>query len=133
MTDTVARRQNVYPALRYRNALAAIRWIESAFGFASESVHPNADGTIAHAEIRCGADLVMVGSLPKEGEDRLTGPSGHASLYVAVDDTGRYFEGAKTAGATVVQAPHDTFYGSRGDCTVIDPEGHWWSFGTYRP
>jgi uncharacterized glyoxalase superfamily protein PhnB len=129
----IDRRQNVYPALRYRDAPAAIRWIESAFGFKAESVHPNPDGTIAHAEVRCGCDLIMLGSMPRTGEDRLAGPAGHAWVYVAVDDTRRHFEGAKAAGATVVQEPHDTFYGSRGDFTVIDPEGQWWSFGTYRP
>jgi|APFre7841882724_1041349.scaffolds.fasta_scaffold20043_2 uncharacterized glyoxalase superfamily protein PhnB len=86
----IDRRQNVYPALRYRDAPAAIRWIESAFGFKAESVHPNPDGTIAHAEVRCGCDLIMLGSMPRTGEDRLAGPAGHAWVYVAVDDTRRH-------------------------------------------
>jgi uncharacterized glyoxalase superfamily protein PhnB len=130
--STVAR-QNVYAAIRYADAPAAIRWLKEAFGFEAESVYEDTHGGIAHAEIRCGADLVMVGSL-KAGEDgQPAGPEGRTSLYVAVEDTRPYFEGAKAAGATVVQEPHDTDYGSRGDFAVVDPQGQWWSFGTYRP
>lgn len=133
MTDTAPARQNVYPALRYADAPAALRWLEEAFGFRAEAVYPSPDGGIAHAQVRCGNDLVMLGSIPAPGEQRLAGPSGHGWIYVAVDDTRDYFARAEAAGATVVQPPHDTSHGSRGDFTVIDPEGHWWSFGTYRP
>ena len=40
------------------------------------------------------------------------------------------FERATAAGATVVQGLRDEDYGSRG-FTVRDPEGVFWSFGTY--
>ena len=39
---------------------------------------------------------------------------------------------AKAAGAEIVRELSDTEYGSH-DFGVRDPEGHIWSFGTYRP
>jgi uncharacterized glyoxalase superfamily protein PhnB len=43
----------------------------------------------------------------------------------------RLFERAVAAGATVVRPPTDQDYGGRG-CTLRDPEGNQWSFGSYR-
>jgi uncharacterized glyoxalase superfamily protein PhnB len=40
------------------------------------------------------------------------------------------FERAVAAGATVVAEPYDTDHGSH-DCTLLDPEGNHWQFGTY--
>ena len=39
---------------------------------------------------------------------------------------------AKAAGAEIVREIEDTPYESR-EYTARDPEGHVWSFGTYRP
>jgi uncharacterized glyoxalase superfamily protein PhnB len=47
-TDT----QVFYPAHRYRDAAAAIEWLEKAFGFERKEVHEGDDGTIVHASSR---------------------------------------------------------------------------------
>jgi uncharacterized glyoxalase superfamily protein PhnB len=52
--------------------------------------------------------------------------------YIAIDDPDALFDRATGAGAQVVMPLTDTDYGSR-DFSVRDPEGHLWSFGTYRP
>ena len=50
------------PSLRYKNAPAAIAWLEQAFGFECHAVYEGPDGTVAHAELRFGNGMVMVGS-----------------------------------------------------------------------
>jgi uncharacterized glyoxalase superfamily protein PhnB len=56
----------IYPALRYRDAPAAIDFLERAFGFERHAVHEGPRGTVAHAELRHGDGMVMLGS---DGED----------------------------------------------------------------
>ena len=56
----------IIPVLRYRDAPAAIEWLGQAFGFKKHLVVPNDDGTIAHAQLRFGNGLVMLGSVLKD-------------------------------------------------------------------
>ncbi len=57
--DTVA---TVISCLRYRDAPAAIDWLQRAFGFEPQLVVPDAHGGIAHAQLRFGNGMVMLGS-----------------------------------------------------------------------
>lgn len=52
----------IIPALRYRDAPAAIKWLCRVFGFQEQLIVPNDDGTIAHAQLRLGTGMVMLGS-----------------------------------------------------------------------
>ena len=56
--------------------------------------------------------------------------SGTGSIYIVTDDPDNLFERARRAGARVVRELRDEDYCSRG-FTVRDPEGVYWSFGTY--
>jgi uncharacterized glyoxalase superfamily protein PhnB len=114
-TDT----QVFYPAHRYRDAAAAIEWLEKAFGFERKEVHQDDDGTIVHAELMFGPGVVMLGS---ERDDRYGPHAGHGWTYVVVDDPDALFVRASAMGAEVVQELIDTDYGSR-DFSVRDPEG----------
>ena len=40
---------HIYPSLRYRDATAAVEFLEEAFGFDLVQVHKNEDGSIGHA------------------------------------------------------------------------------------
>jgi uncharacterized glyoxalase superfamily protein PhnB len=127
--------QNIFPALRYRAAPAAIGWLERAFGFECLAVHPGPGGTVAHAELALGQGVVMLGSTkPDAYGGRSPREVGEVSqsLYVWVPDADAHHARAKAAGAEVFRAPEDTGYGSR-EYSCRDPEGHVWSFGTYRP
>jgi uncharacterized glyoxalase superfamily protein PhnB len=56
-------------------------------------------------------------------------------VYIALGSRAEVDAGymrAKAAGAEIVRELSDTEYGSH-DFGVRDPEGHIWSFGTYRP
>lgn len=133
MTDT---RPSIYPVLQYRDAPAAMAWLEKAFGFRTTACHKGPDGKIAHAEMRFGNGMVMLGSVQDEGPfafltPREAGVTTQGS-YIAADDIDALYERARAAGAEVTMTIRDTDYGSR-DFSVRDPEGHLWSFGSYRP
>src|SRR4051794_2166920 len=119
----------LYPSLRYRDARAAIEFLEQAFGFEKRVAYENEDGTIGHAEMSFGPSVLMLGT---DREDQYGRRAGNGWLYVAVDDADAHCERARAAGAEVLVELHDTEYGSR-DYTARDPEGNVWSFGTYRP
>ena len=52
----------IIPTLRYRDAPAVIKWLCKVFGFQEQLVVRNDDGTIAHAQLRLGTGMVMLGS-----------------------------------------------------------------------
>ncbi len=113
----------------YRDARAAIEWLGQAFGFEVDAVHEEG-GTVRHAELRWGSGMVMLGS--RAGDEVSAGRRSGAGVYVIVDDVDAHCARARAAGAEIVLEPTDQPYGSR-DYQALDPEGHLWSFGTYRP
>ena len=96
---------------------------------------PGSDGTIAHAQLRYGRSLIMIGSTRDDFMD-LKSPAavGGATQgsYVLVDDVNAHHDRAKAAGAEIIMELEDTDYGSR-EYMARDLEGHLWSFGTYAP
>ena len=131
MTGTDTRTATiVWPTLKYRDAPAAIRFLVEAFGFEDKAVYPGeTDGTVRHAELRWpGGGGVMLGSVQPDGDVDL--PAGIGSVYIVTDQPDALYERATAAGATVARGIRDEDYGSRG-FTVRDPEGVFWSFGTY--
>ena len=118
----------IIPTLRYRDAAAAIDFLERAFGFERKEHHENEDGTVAHAELRHGDGIVMIGTA-REGDAFATG---RAVIYAPVEDPDAHHDRAKAAGAEIVQPLTDQDYGSR-EYAAADPEGNVWSFGTYDP
>jgi uncharacterized glyoxalase superfamily protein PhnB len=127
MTDNQA---IVWPALRYADAQAAIRFLVAAFGFKETAVHADDNGVVMHAELRWpGGGGIMLGS---ERPDSVIAelPAGVGSVYVVTDEPDALFARATAAGARVVRGLTDEDYGSR-EFTVRDPEGVYWSFGTY--
>jgi uncharacterized glyoxalase superfamily protein PhnB len=128
-------RPNIFPALRYRDADAALAFLKSAFGAEEKSVHRGEDSTIHHAELRLGHGLVMLGQYSADGflgGDPPRPLSSTVSIYVVVPDAHRHYETARTAGADIVRELEDMDYGSR-EYSARDVEGNLWSFGTYDP
>lgn len=122
--------QDIYPVLQYRDAHAAIEWLERAFGFERAQVHTGPDGSVAHAELRYGDGLIMLGGA--SGSERFGDHVGQEWMYVVVDDPDAHHDRAKAAEAEIVYELTDQDYGSR-DYSARDLEGNLWSFGTYRP
>jgi uncharacterized glyoxalase superfamily protein PhnB len=123
----------VWPALRYTDARAAIRFLVEVLGFEERLVVPGeGDRDVAHAELRwpLGGGVMLGSTSHVEGVHQQMRP-GVAWCYVVTDEPDALFARAAAAGAEVVQGLKDEDYGSRG-FTVRDPEGNSWSFGTYR-
>jgi uncharacterized glyoxalase superfamily protein PhnB len=131
-------RATVIPALRYRDAAAAVDFLCDAFGFDRHLVIAGDDGRIAHAELSFGSGMIMLGSHPHEGpygqwvqppgEDRMA----TQGLYVIVTDVDAHYARALENGAEILLEPRDEDYGGR-DYTCRDAEGHIWTFGSYDP
>ena len=120
-----------YPILTYRDAQAAVDWLQGAFGFEQLFATPGPDGAIVHAELRYGTGVLMLGTGqgPADNRDWRAAPQ---SVYVAVEDADAHCERARAAGAEIIREPEDMDYGSR-EYSARDLEGHHWHFGTYRP
>jgi uncharacterized glyoxalase superfamily protein PhnB len=129
----------VIPAMRYKDAPAAIEWLCRAFGFEKHAVYPNADGSIAHAQLTFGNGMVMLGSVsngtPYSELIRQPADIGNVetqSPCLIVSDCDAIYATAKAAGAEMVFDIADQGYGGRS-FTCRDPEGHLWSVGSYDP
>jgi uncharacterized glyoxalase superfamily protein PhnB len=127
---------SIIPYIRYEDPSAMLTWLEDAFGFRRRAVYEEGEA-IVHAEVTFGNGMFMTGSTREDDPTAAKTPNqldGQATggMYVVVDDADAHCEQARAAGAEILTEPHDQDYGSR-DYTARDPEGHVWSFGTYRP
>jgi len=131
-TDTA----RIVPALRYRDAPAAIKFLRDAFGFAEHLVVPGPNDTIVHAELTLGNGMIMLGSAHGGEYDRyMKAPDGGPqtqTVYVIVPDADAHYARAKAAGAEILMDIKTEDYGGRG-YTCRDPQGHIWTFGSYDP
>ena len=118
----------IIPTLRYKDAPAAIDFLERAFGFERKAVYGEG-GVVHHAELTSGRGMVMIGSTG-QGDPQFD--TRHSSAYVIVEDPDALHDRAKSAGAEITRELQDTDYGSR-EFSARDPEGNVWSFGTYDP
>ena len=121
-----------YPGFQYRDAEAAMKWLEDVLGCERREDHRDDDGNVVHAELVFRGAIVMLSSAGVGREPFRSLPAGGSLVYCAVEDVDALYERARAAGAEVPLEPMDTDYGSR-DFTVRDPEGNLWAFGTYRP
>lgn len=132
-------RSTVIPAMRYRDAPAAIEWLCRVIGFEKHLVVPGPDNTIAHAQLTLGGGMLMLGSASNGSEfgNRIRQPDEIGgfetqSAYVVVADADAVHARARAAGWTIVIALKDEGYGGRG-FSGLDPEGRLWNVGTYDP
>jgi uncharacterized glyoxalase superfamily protein PhnB len=64
----------IIPSLHYRNALAAIDWLCSAFGFDKHAVYADGD-TVDHARLTFGNGMIMLGSVGNDNAWGSASPS----------------------------------------------------------
>lgn len=127
----------VIPALRHRDAPAAIEWLCRAFGFERHRAVPGENGSIARAQLRIGNGMMMPGSAGDGHFDAFVKPAGRGapgtwSGDVLVDDPDAHRARAVAAGAEIVREIESPEHGGRVD-SGRDPEGHVGSFGSYDP
>ncbi|HEX7097553.1 MAG TPA: VOC family protein, partial [Acidimicrobiales bacterium] len=123
----------IVPYLMIDGAAAAIDFYREAFGAEERYRMAMPDGSIGHAEITIGGAVVYLADAPADmpgdaaNPKRLGGST--VLLHRYVPDVDAAVERARSAGATVVRAPEDQFYGDRA-ALVADPFGHLWSLHT---
>jgi len=128
------------PSVRYKDAHAAMAWLETALGFKKQAAYDGPDGTVAHAQMTFGeTGMIMLGSasnpspnpqfnaVPSEIGGRSTSP-----MYLVVEDCEPVWERAKAAGAEITMELKEMDYGGKA-FAVRDPEGYQWSVGEYDP
>ena len=136
---------SLIPSLRYGDAAKAIDWLCDAFNFERHLVVPGEGGAIAHAQLRFGNGMLMLGSGGShEGGDnerpfdKRVQPLANieevrpSSIYMIVDDVDAHCTRARAAGAEIIMEPEDVEYWSRS-YTCCDLEGNVFTFGGYDP
>jgi uncharacterized glyoxalase superfamily protein PhnB len=120
---------NIFPVMRYHDAPGAMAWLSRAFGFEKQAEVANADGTIAHAEMRLGAGVIGISSnTPATPNNPWSAV--RQGVYVLVGDIDAHHDRARRAGAEIVKPLANTDYGSR-EYSARDLDGRLWGFGTY--
>ena len=121
----------ISPLIFYRDARAALAFLERAFGFETRMIVDDGQGGVIHSETVFEGHVVMVSgppfghwASPADLGGRRTGAI-HVQLTGGIDD---FCERARAAGARIEREPADQAYGDR-TFTCLDPEGHSWSFG----
>ena len=128
---------NVEPALSPHlvvdNAAAAIDFYVKAFDAEELGRVPRPDGKLIHAALRINGCTVMLNDdFPEMCGDKSMTPTSlggtPVTIHLTVTDVDAKFQRAVDAGATVVAALDDQFWGDRYG-VVADPFGHHWSLG----
>ena len=124
--------RTVTPYLIIRDAARAIEFYKRAFGAKEGMRMPLPNGKLAHAEIRIGDSIIMMGDENEEWGVRspqaLNGTP--VGIFLYVPDVDATFKQAVEAGATATMPPADQFWGDRYG-KLRDPFGHEWSLGTH--
>lgn len=124
------------PSVHYRDPVAAIEFLEQAFGFELTMAidGPPDAPEMCHYEMAIGGrGRVMVGA-EWEGTVRspasLEGANTQRVHVQLADGLEEHCERARAAGATIVMEPEDQFYGDVS-YRALDAEGHSWTFSTH--
>jgi PhnB protein len=125
---------SITPYLIIRGAARAIDFYKQAFG-ATECLRiPGRDpNQVGHAELRIGNSVVMLADeypdMEVRGPESIGGTPVGLLLYVP--DADAVFNQAVAAGAKVLKALENKFYGDRSG-SVTDPFGHVWHIATHQ-
>ena len=119
----------IAPYLLYEDGAAAIEFLQNAFGFEEVMRMTDDEGRVNHAELRLGADSLMLGWPGEDYQSPRKANHRSALVHVYVDDVDAHFERARAAGAEIIMEPTDQEYGDRR-YDAYDLEGQLWSFAT---
>lgn len=121
----------VSPALAFQGADAAIKWYVNNLGAKEKMRFNNPDGTIAHAEITIGDDVVMLAEEnPQYNKSPKTLKGNSINLCVYVPDVDAVIKKATNNGAKLLIPVADQFYGDRSG-RIEDPFGYIWIVSTH--
>ena len=121
----------VIPRLFCRDPETEVEFCARAFGAVELNRRPGKDGKTAHALLTIGPSMVMIESEWPEVANRAPSPDGSSPvvLYVYVENVDEVVTRAETAGARVLMAPTNQFWGDR-TAWIMDPSSHVWTVAT---
>ena len=114
----------VTPYLVAEGVAKLLDFLQAAFDAEVKERIDMPGGGVAHAEVRIGDSMVMMG---EAYGDHKPMPCG---LYLYVEDVDAVYAKAIEAGGTSEREPADQFYGDRNG-GVIGPCGNHWWIGTH--
>lgn len=122
--------QALFPYLCVADAVRAIAFYQDAFGATELFRLQEPGGRIGHAEMDFnGTTLMLCEEFPEfDIRQPVTGTGHSATMHLHVDNADATIERAVAAGATLLMAPTDAFYGERSGA-IRDPFGHRWNIG----
>jgi PhnB protein len=122
----------ITPCLTVSDVDAALKFYETVFGLTRKMAMPGPDGKTMHAELLHGGSVIMLGAVSEQCGNGV--PDAKAkpafSLYLFVENVDELHATAVKGGCTSQHAPADMPWGARM-CSLVDPFGHHWSFGTH--
>lgn len=123
---------SITPYLIVRGARAALEFYKQAFGATQVLCLDMPDGSVAHAEMKIGDSIFMMGEENEQYQCHSPLKLGGTplGLMIYVNDSDAVYNQALAAGAKVLRPIQNQFYGDRSG-TVIDPFGHQWTISTH--
>jgi len=121
----------VIPRLVCRDPASEVGFCVRAFDAVEINSRPGADGTLAHALLKIGPEMIMIEaespSLPSRAPAMdATSP---VVIFIYVGDVDAVVERATRSGATVLVPLQNQFWGDR-IAWLMDPAGHVWTVAT---
>ncbi|HEX8956578.1 MAG TPA: glyoxalase [Burkholderiaceae bacterium] len=126
------------PAMRYRDAVAAIERSCKVFGFHKHLVLPGDGGAVHHAQRSLGGGMPLLGTAADNAFGKFikqpdeTGGVQTQSTCIVAGDPDAVHARAVLEGAEIARAMRDEDYGGRG-FACRDLDGHLRSVGAYDP
>ncbi|MFZ0608086.1 MAG: VOC family protein [Xanthobacteraceae bacterium] len=118
---------SVLPHVTYQNLAEAIEWLARVFGF--KEYYRYGDGP-SGGQMWAGTAAIQV----RRAEDGEKSPAqlgfGTQSLTILIDDVDAHYARAKSAGAKILEEPHETVYGEY-QYAAADLDGHHWLFSCH--
>jgi uncharacterized glyoxalase superfamily protein PhnB len=118
------------PHVCYRNVEDALAWLSKAFGFVEHYRYGEPGGRVNGAQVHLGNAWIMLRTVDSRGQTPAQLGCGTQSLTVFVDEVEAHYKRAKSAGARIVEEPHETAYGEF-QYAAHDLDGHHWLFSRH--
>jgi predicted enzyme related to lactoylglutathione lyase len=121
--------KTILPHVMYRDLSDAIVWLARALGFREHYRYGEPDGAISGAQVYLGSAWLMLKRVRGKLSPAQLG-YGTQSLTVFIEDVEAHFARAESAGAKILEEPHETVYGEF-QYAAEDLDGHHWLFSRH--
>jgi len=118
---------SLLPHICYTDIVQAIAWLTTTFGFIE---HYRYGDPISGAQVYLGNAWMMLRTTKAGSASPRQLGYGTQSLTIFVENVDSHFARTKSAGARILEDPHETIYGE-WQYAVEDLDGHHWLFSQH--